>query len=399
MYAVHPKIILLFGYPLALGLARSFGKIGKKVILLYNDQFEIARYSKYCEAVQCPSFEDYAAVTNFLIKKKTDWAESLLIPTNDPQIELLSKNKKLLSQYYKVPVPEYTVVRMFLDKHETHKIAKKAGVPVPLTYNPKTYKESISFSETLRFPVMIKPYERHKFYNIFHKKLFIVKNIKELSEKLKDCYKNDLDIMITEIIPGPDTYIFQYTFYIDKEGNELAGISQQKLRQTPPNYGIGRVTRTVKNKEIMELSRIFIKSLPGFYGVASIEFKFDHRDGEYKLIEMNGRPPLQNWLFTTAGVNFADLYYQEWILKNKLTVNGYKLGLYWIDLYNDIRDSILANKYEKYSIREYLNPYLSRPVFAIESLSDAGPMSRFWLQVIRNSLNFIKKKKFRKEYY
>ena len=59
---------------------------------------------------------------------------------------------------------------------------------------------------------------------------------------------------------------------------------------------------------VTELSRRFLTALE-YVGLASVEFKYDARDGTYKLIEVNPRTARANQLAIAAGVDLPYIAY------------------------------------------------------------------------------------------
>jgi predicted ATP-grasp superfamily ATP-dependent carboligase len=389
--------IILRGKEAGLGYVRSLGIMNIKSILIYcSKKDEIARLSKYVsKAYKCPLWSKREAVKDFLIKIKDDFEEAMLIPTDESEIKTLAKFKAELSKYYTVPVPDYNIIKLFVDKKEAYKIAEKAGIDFPLTFYPDSIEDALTYTQGMQFPLIIKPRARDKFFSVFDKKLFIVNNNKELNKKLRLCLEHNIKIMITEIIPGPDTQIYEYNFYIDKSGEITAGLCHVKLRQFPPNYGSGRVIKTVINKEVEELTKRFLKDIPGFFGPGQLEFKFDTRDKKYKFIEMNGRMGQQNELFAEAGINFANLFYQEWSSNKSSKIKDYNEDFYHIHFYFDLIFSILSHNEENYSLIDYIKPYFKKPMFAIESLTDPKPMILYWSQKAKSLPELIRKTKYR----
>jgi predicted ATP-grasp superfamily ATP-dependent carboligase len=64
--------------------------------------------------------------------------------------------------------------------------------------------------------------------------------------------------------------------------------TQERLRQFPPLFGDGSFQGTVDAPEVAELGRRLVRAFDD-RGFAGIEFKFDARDGTYRLIEFNPR--------------------------------------------------------------------------------------------------------------
>ena len=386
--------IILWGSDIGLGVVRSLGMMNLKSILIFCDRDEVARVSKYVsKAYKCPSWTDHEAVKDFLLNRKDDLKNGILIPVGDHQVEILAKYKKELSKFYIVPVPNYEIAKLFLDKKKTYRIAKKAGIDFPLTFYPKSEEEALANAQNMQFPLMIKPREMHNFLFVTKMKLYIVRDKRELKQKLRTCFKQNFKIMITEIIPGPDSRLYEYDFYIDKNGEMIAGMGQIKLRQHPPNFGIGRVLKTIVNKDIEELTKKFLKYIPGFFGPGQLEFKLDYRDGKYKLIEMNGRLTLQAELYAKAGINFPYLFYQDWVNGKSTKIYNYIEDFHWIHLSKDILNSFLRHPEENYSYIEYIKPYFKKHVYCIESLSDPKPMILYYLLGIHKLSSFLRLKK------
>jgi predicted ATP-grasp superfamily ATP-dependent carboligase len=384
--------IVLQGDELGLGVVRSLGMENVKSILLYNEESEIARFSKYVvRSYRCPDWTKFEEIFHFLIRRGKELNGGVFIPTSDLHIEFLSKYKIPLSKYYSVPVPDGNITKLYLDKKETYEMARLSGIDTPVCVYPQSKKEALEMVRMVQFPMMIKPRERDIFFLLFHQKLFVVNNLEELSSKLDLCLENNINAMVAEIIPGADTQLFEYNFYVDKSGNVKAGMGHVKVRQAPANFGIGRVIKTSKNTAVEKLARKFIKQIPGFFGPGQIEFKYDQRDGKYKLIEMNGRLGLQNELYAKSGANFAYMFYQEWANRNISTIsNTHDNEYYWIHLYYDLINFILHRNKENANLRDYIRPYIKKHTFCIERLNDPRPMLMYWLLKIRNSAQFFR---------
>jgi predicted ATP-grasp superfamily ATP-dependent carboligase len=227
---------------------------------------------------------------------------------------------------------------------------------------------------------MVKPFKSHEFYSIFKKKLFIVNNIKQLKEKYEICKKHMIDVMLSEIIQGKDSNLYASYFYVDKNHQFVGGMTRQKLRQHPPKYGITNVSISKYNKTIFDLSEKFLKKIPNYSGIGYIEFKYDERDGKYKLIEMNARDVSWISLATSCGINFPFIQYNDMVKGKKVRITSFKENIYWIFLYNDVMDQFISKnrKLESFTFKEKASPYFHKKAFPIESLSDPKPMLFFW---------------------
>lgn len=180
--------------------------------------------------------------------------------------------------------------------------------------------------------------------------------------------------MVQEIIPGPDSNIYLYMTYVNSEGDITSKFFYRKIRQNPPRFGVGRVAVSQDGiREVEEFTERLLKE-SNYRGVAVSEFKKDLRDNQFKLLEINVRTPRQNWLATYCGVNFPWVMYMDLVEGKQVEVMDYKKGVYWIELYQDILNSVFRHSREDLGFRDYIKPYLSKnKTFAVLSADDFMP--------------------------
>ncbi|KON28657.1 hypothetical protein AC481_00805 [miscellaneous Crenarchaeota group archaeon SMTZ-80] len=244
-----------------LSIIRCLGREGIPVISAYFEKNDFTHYSKYAlERVMVPSPKTRPdEFLKFLMKKRMEWNSCLLLSDNDDAVELLSRNKGLLSKSYVVGSAEWNVLEKFLDKSKTYALAKKLEIPVPKIYYPDSEEFLEKHKKDFVYPCLLKPFHAHKFIRHFKKKLFVIKNFEELKERFYMTQKREVRVMISEIIKGADDRLFSITTYISKDGEMLASLCRQKLRQNPPSFGVARIARTVEM--IPEIKKIVSGSL------------------------------------------------------------------------------------------------------------------------------------------
>ena len=130
-------------------------------------------------------------------------------------------------------------------------------------------------------------------------------------EKFAEARHHELDVMVSEIIPGADSDLYHYRSYIDSQGSILAEMCTKKLRQHPPGFGVACVSKTIPM--IHEIRQLALKLLRHFayQGESSVEFKLDNRNNRYNLMEINIRPVLPELHFVAAGINFPFITYLD----------------------------------------------------------------------------------------
>ena len=238
------------------------------------------------------------------------------------------------------------------------------------------------------YPCILKPFENFRFSEVYRKKVLMANNFQELVEKFTDTQKHQLQVMISEIIPGDDTSIFTYRSYIDSQGNLLAEMCTQKLRQYPRRFGQGSVVRTIPMiSEIRDQAQRLLRAC-AYRGESSAEFRLDYRDNRYKLMEINVRPVVTEWLFVTAGINFPYLTYLDWVEDTRKALETYCSDLYWIYNYWEVVNFIEDLMKGHLNLREFFKPYARKKVFAVSFYDD--PI-HFFVETYQNSKDVIKR--------
>jgi len=383
------KVIILGCTHAGLAAARSFGRRGiRQMVLTYKDD-EFGLASRYVgEWHLCPHPRDEEAFVDHLLSYADEWRGALVLETNDYFLEALSKNKARLSEAYRLVTPDWDKARTFLEKDRAYRLADECGVPHPKVIEPRTTQELEAHIESLTFPVMIKPVCSHQFVPIFSTKLFIVHTVQELRALFQRTVDAKQTVIISEIIPGTDYGTLERVHvYIDSKGELAAALSNIKLRQTPPMYGVMRVGKTVPpNREVTDSALRLLRAVD-YRGFASVEFKRDHRDGQLKLMEVNIRMPRSCPLPIKAGVDFPYLILRDLVDDEQIRIERYHENTYLIELPADIVDFVRFDKDR--NLFRFLQPYFAaRKTFSIFEVSDPMP---FIETVSRRGSRWIRK--------
>jgi len=370
------KKAIVIGYGVSsLGVIRSLGLKGFQLIALYYDKTDFSHVSKFVDQkVRVPHPRKEDEFIEILLKNSDRWTGAFIFDTDDNVTVSISKNKRELTRYYKIGIPDWDTIRKFINKQETYKLAHINKVPYPRTIFPSTLGELHGIKDKVEYPCILKPYISHEFRSKFRSKNFIVHNYNEMVSKFNICLESGQDVMVQEIIPGPISNIYNQTVYINSSGNLNARFLRIKLREDPPQFGITRVA--ISKDRIQELEEFTEKLLKeaGFKGIATAEYKKDPRDNKFKLLEVNARTTRSNWHGTYCGVNFPWIIYNDLVDRKQITASDYKKDVYWIDLNSEIYNSIFGFNKERIKLRDFLKPYLTKDrTFAVLSTRDIKP--------------------------
>lgn len=376
---LNQPAIVLSGNPNALGVVRALGEQGIPVVVVHYAPYDIAQRSRYVSvSVAAPHPEkDPEGFLELLLNYAQPWAGGVIFPTADETVVFASRHRPVLEKFFKVACPPWEIAERYIEKSHTYALAAASGIPVPQTLIPQTDKEIVDFAQRIEFPCLVKPSEGHLYFAHFKRKMTSVANLDELLAAYREAREAGFEVMLQEYIPGNDDTVVNYNAYFI-DGQALAEFTSRHTRNAPPWFGSPRVACSERISEVIEPGRSILRAL-GFNGYACTEFKYDYRDGLYKLMEVNGRHNLSTLLAVRCGLNFPLLHYRHLAFGVQPKAAGYEEGRYWIDLVRDIGFSLTFRSEEPYRLSDYLRPYLHRPVFAILSVRDPMP---FWARMM-----------------
>ena len=118
------------------------------------------------------------------------------------------------------------------------------------------------------------------------------------------------EILIQEHIPGAGESQFSYCAAC-REGKVYASLVARRTRQYPVEFGnASSFVETAEQPVVAAAGQKFLESI-GFDGIGEVEFKFDSRDGQYKILDFNPRTWGWHTLGQTVGIDFTYLLWRQ----------------------------------------------------------------------------------------
>jgi predicted ATP-grasp superfamily ATP-dependent carboligase len=374
------KTVLVVGcHTGGFGVIRGLAGRGLHIVALSYDKADYAHVSRHVServVVPHPRLEADQFI-DLLLRNGPRWEGALILDTDDNAATTLSQHRDTLSTFYKIATANWDVIKQFVLKAEAHKLAEQCGVPHPKNFLPRTANELDAVIGTVKYPCILKPVRGHEFFYRFRVKNFEINNADELSAKFKLCVDNGQEVMLQEVIPGPETDLYKMVTYVNSKGELSARFFWNKIRQHPPMFGVGRVgVSKPRNEEVEALAEKLLKH-SRYRGLCSIELKKDSRDDQFKLMEANVRIPRNIMISIGSGVNFPLIMYKDLVENEQIKVMTYEENLYWIELWPDIYNMLFQRKKEHFTVREYVGPYLSKKkVFGDVDIRDMKPFAK-----------------------
>ena len=294
-----PVLILKTGhYALhhgGLGIIRSLGMLGAPVFTVIEDRFAPAALSKYLTGTfvwdtrDLPRSRLLEGLEKIGRKLKQP---TILVPTDDAGAILIAEEALTLRQWFLFPDVRPDIPRRLADKSRLQTLCKQLGVPSPQAISPRTISEVYEFIDAAAFPVVVKPSKPWLNPKI---KASIVLS----PQKLLDLYRRSEEhvrsnLLIQEYIRDGEDWLFNG--YCNSKSECLAAFTGRKLRSFPPHLGSVTLGRSVTNPALLRQAETLIKAIP-YAGIMDADYRFDKRDGQYKLLDFNPRVGAQFRLF------------------------------------------------------------------------------------------------------
>lgn len=368
-----PAIVISKGAQ-GLAVTRGLGEMGVRVVVLHWTDHDVARLSRHAaESIKVPHPEhDGTAFVETLLSLGDRLHGAVLVPTADEAVRDLARNKRELERHFIVACPDADVVERFIDKRHTYELAAERGIPIPRTLIPEGPDDLIAFDEQVTYPCLVKPRESHRYVWHFKAKLAVVTTLAEMRSAYEAATLAGVDVVIQELIPGPDTHGVNYNAY-RWDGDVLAECTARKVRLAPPRFGVPRVVVAADVPAVVAPGRAILDGL-GLQGFACTEFKYDARDRTFKLLEVNGRHNLSALLSIRCGLNFPWISYRHLTTGERPAAVDARTGLYWIDETEDLPRSATRAGRDGRPLREMLRPWARDHVFAVYDRSDPAPL-------------------------
>ncbi len=271
-----------------------------------------------------PNLEDDAVFCDTLIKFASRYPKDqtlLLVPCGDNYIKLLVRNQEKLRPYYRFEcISEELLMRLSI-KESFYKVCTEHGFAFPKT-TTCTFDNYKTVELPFDFPVIIKPSNSVAYWNCkfpHKKKVFIAESRQEFDAILNAIYGSSYKdhLILQEYIPGDDSNMRVMNCYSGKDKKvKLIALGNALLEEHSPE-GIGSYAAIINSvdKELSERMKNFLEGI-GYVGFSNFDMKYDPRDGQYKLFEMNLRQGRSSFFVTAAGYNLAKFLVDD-VIYNK----------------------------------------------------------------------------------
>lgn len=379
------KVILLGGHIQALGLARQVQDCGLPVLLCIKDKYSVARFSNSIS--KCFICETEKEIEDFINKYSNK--NTLLFPTSDDYIDFIVDRYDYLKDKVQIGLPSLDVISAFNNKRSAYNYIKDLGVAQPTTYCPNNLEDIKELSNTIEFPIVLKPAVMHSFHRKFGKKAYLCKDKDSLLEKSKFIEDGGYPIdklILQEYLSGGAKTLYSYGVYAE-EGEVKSWIIANRIRQNPMDFGNSTTFAITCFIPEIEIAAKKIIEETKYSGLAEIEFMFDEKTGQYKFLEINTRA----WKWHSISNNFGWGFMGE-MLRNKNGLNSSFIlpekDMAWVERLTDFAVVLKELLKGRMKLSEVIKTYRLSKTNAVWSLKDIKPAIVY---IILSPILFVKR--------
>lgn len=384
--------------PAAYDIVRSLGREGISSAVASSQKDDMAYRSKYCSgSVPLLPFGSDTEGENLerLIRfAQQQSAPPVLYYASDPELSFVRRNRETLEQWYRFLLPTDFVLECLFNKVLFSSFANAYRLPVPTTVVAHDVTELPQLLSSVEFPCIVKPAfsedwqwdtaEQWKRFGPYKKALHRMTSADELMSFCNALPKRQSGFLIQSYIDGRDESIYSFHGYFDEQSNCQGYFVGRKIRTYPPHTGGSTFIQTCHHPMLAELSIKFLQRIR-FQGVVKIDYKWDSRDNEFKILEINPRYNLWEVLGAYAGVNLVYLAYRHQQGLTSVPQFKYKENVRLLYFKQDIR--AFTEGYfplREWSIVRYVKSLFQKNHFRVWDVRDVAPF-------FFSTFNFVKR--------
>jgi predicted ATP-grasp superfamily ATP-dependent carboligase len=375
----------------ALAAVRALGRRGHEVIVAGERHPCLASVSKHAATFErvpspvtdAPGFE--AALIELVQRRRVEVA----LPITEVSTLLVTENQERLPSFCRVPFPQPAVVGNAANKAHVIRLAERLGVPVPRGLIVESADEGVRRAAELPYPVVVKPARSRVRAGSgwISTGVRYAVDASDLERILRSLPRETYPVLLQERIPGPGVGLFACF----DDGHPTALFAHRRLREKPPSGGVSVLCESSQlDPAAVEYSQLLLSEL-GWRGVAMVEFKRDDRDGQLRLMEINGRFWGSLELAIAAGVDFPSLALDVATGVRRSPQSAYRIGLRTRWLAGDLDALLMILKRDREQLQlpashpgrlrvlwDWLHLWGRDLHYEIESFDDPAPARLEW---------------------
>jgi D-aspartate ligase len=361
-----PVVVLGTGIT-ALGVLRAFGKSRIPTVAV-SQRLDFVAASRFCHQPDSVRelLPDRGNLAAYL--RRLPFSRMVLCACTDDWTREVSRLSGLQDTYL-ASISDPATLDTLLEKEKLQALLAKHHVPHPRTQLLRSEADLESLPDEYFADSFLKPSNSQFFFKQYYVKAFHVHSRGDAIALYRDIRGKGLAAVLQDYIPGPASNHYFIDGFVDRNGQICARFARQRLRMYPRDFGNSTYMKSIPLDEIAPAAADLRRLLEavGYRGIFSVEFKFDPRDHQFKLLDVNVRPWWYVDFARACGVDVCVMAYRDALGLDVEPVTQYKIGRTLVYPYNDVNACFELWKERRLSIASWLWSWLTsrQPVLTL----------------------------------
>jgi predicted ATP-grasp superfamily ATP-dependent carboligase len=263
--------------------------------------------------------------------------EMVLIPCSDDWAIATSRLTPNLTARFPASIAPPEAVDISLDKGRFANTMARLALPHPRTVSIDASDDvRMLWDSSFRNP-FLKPRNSSAFRAKFGTKGFLVSNVDEAVNHVREAQRSGLGLVLQEYVPGPASSHYYVDGFVDRNGRLCARFARRHVRAPAEPFSESSCSVSIPLEEMQAPLEILDRLLPAlrYRGVFNAQFKYDERDGLFKLLDLNPRAAGGVAASTACGVNLVEMVYRDALGLPVEPIVRYPTGRYFIHASRD----------------------------------------------------------------
>jgi predicted ATP-grasp superfamily ATP-dependent carboligase len=254
---------------------------------------------------------------------------AVLITCSDRWTDAVAGLAPEVGHRFKASVPPRDAVEQFIDKDRFRALVDRLAIPYPRSVPISGPDDIDRLTDDELAHGFLKPTDSQRHHLVFGTKGSFVRSRAEATRVVERAAAAGISFILQEWIPGGPSNSILIDGFVDR-GGTITTITRRRVRMDPPRIANSSAAVTIAPAEGAEAEAAVRRLLPevGYRGIFNAEFKFDARDGRFKIIEVNPRP---FWLIAHVARAGLDLPWMSYLDAQEIPVPPpppYEVGRY-----------------------------------------------------------------------
>jgi D-aspartate ligase len=284
--------VLIFGSHLAaLGVLRVLARRGITTYVADDTTNVIVRSRWYRPADRTlQETADSGVLAKYL--RSLALPRAVLIACSDQWALAVSGLPDDLRERFPASIAPRAAVEQFVDKDRFRELVDRLDIARPRTRPIREPADLAAASDEELARGFLKPTESQLHNRRFKTKGFFIESREHAVDLVEQGRRAGITFMLQEWVPGDSSATFILDGFVDGQGEIRALHARRRIRMEPPRLANTCCDVTIPLDDVaacLPAVRTLLEAT-AYRGIFMIEFKFDERDGLFKIIELNARP-------------------------------------------------------------------------------------------------------------